>query len=85
MDQNTNSILNGKSIRIDRKVKFGGETERKGVKVDLVNFKIFALLMCAGEPKEKAGLLFDLIIGRHGESEVERNVEKGMKKEDAER
>lgn len=40
----------GKSVRINEKVKFGGEIERHGVKIDLVNFKIFALLMCAGEP-----------------------------------
>ena len=31
--------------------------------VDLVNFKVFALLMCPGKPKDKASILFDLVYG----------------------
>ena len=34
------------------------------LKLDLVNFKIYALLMCAGRPEEKAQLLFDLVVGK---------------------
>ena len=31
--------------------------------IDLINLKVFALLMCPGEPKDKADILFDLIYG----------------------
>ena len=31
--------------------------------IDLINFKVFALLMCPGRPKDKANILFDMIYG----------------------
>jgi hypothetical protein len=39
------------------------EDEFENVYIDLVNMKIFALLMCPGTKKEKAGYLFDLVRG----------------------
>ena len=39
--------------------------------------------MCAGEPREKAELLFDLIIGKHGHLEVEKQVSQGENRDKA--
>ena len=37
--------------------------DNENVFVDIINLKIFALLMCRGSSKDKAAILFDLILG----------------------
>jgi len=34
--------------------------------IDLINFKIFALLVCPGTPETKANFLFDMLLGKSG-------------------
>lgn len=45
----------------------------------MISFKVYALLMCPGKPKDKASILFDLVYGppRPGKAELpdkEKNI-----------
>ena len=40
-----------------------GESDQAELFIDLVNLKIFALLMCRGSSNDKANVLFDLVAG----------------------
>ena len=52
-----------------------GEFEKiEESKIDLLNLKIFALLVCKGKSEEKADILFDIIMGPTEEIKDKDNV-----------
>ena len=44
------------------------------INVDLFNIKVFALLMCKGTQKEKADILFDLVLGPEGVKQAKDTI-----------
>lgn len=59
-------LLNIEDLFVIKHEENGTPYENKKLwQLDLINFKLFALLMCPGEPKEKADYMFNMLLGYH--------------------